>query len=416
MPRKIYAIKFWQEMSFPALLRFSFAAFLLFSALGLVSILIESSIRVFPWQFVLIQAGAAGGMASTIVLLRRRRWWITLLVVLSWNAVFILNGGGLSFVINNGEGLRVRLGESIGAHEHPAARQEGAVLTPEQLDAVFVQRGIVGAAIIVLLVTGYTMFITVIRGEIRRRARLEAEVRIARGIQQSLLPRVPYDSALYSVYGATLPAGEVGGDYYDIIPLSEGRMALAIADVTGHGVGAGILSAMTKSALHLQLDHETSPESVLNHLNKVICEVSDEKTFVTFAYVLVIPGRSEVAIATAGHPPAMFRTEATRAVTPLRSKSMALGMRQDASFTGTLSVQYQPGDLVLLYTDGLIEVTDPSERQFGEQLPLLLAKAEGTPQEIVTGLLDELRRFAGQPAGFDDDVSLVCLRFKGGSR
>ncbi|RPH34742.1 hypothetical protein EHM92_07505 [bacterium] len=208
--------------------------------------------------------------------------------------------------------------------------------------------------------------------------------------------------------------GRWGGDYYDIIPLPDERVALAIADVTGHGVGAGILSAMTKSALHLQLDHATDPESVLNHLNKVVYEISDEKTFVTFAYALITPSDFAITLAAAGHPPVLHRAGASRTVTPLRSKNVALGMRQNSSFAGTMTVSYQSDDLLLLYTDGLLEVTNASGEQFSEQLPLCLARAEGSPREIVTGLLEELRRFAGRPAAFDDDISLVCVRFKGG--
>ncbi len=415
MPRKINAVKFWREMSLPALLRFSFAAFLMFSALGLVSILIESSIRVFAWPFVIIQAVAAGSLPACIILFGRRRWWITVIVIVFWNGIMFLNGGGISFVVTEHDGFRVRLGGPVQDHSSSVASSSGAVLTAAELDAVYVQRGIIGIAIIALLVTGYVMFISVIRGEIRRRARLEAEVRIAQGIQQSLLPKAPFDSPACSIYGATLPAGEVGGDYYDIIPLTNGQVALAIADVTGHGVGAGILSAMTKSALHLQLNHERDPESVLSNLNKVVYEVSDEKTFVTFAYGLIDSSTSAITLATAGHPPVFHRAEKTRVVTPLRSRNLALGMRQDASFSGAITVRYQAGDLLLLYTDGLLEATNSSGEQFGEGLPQRLSKSEGTPLEIVTGLLEELRQFAGGPAGYEDDVSLVCVRIKGGA-
>ena len=414
MPRKINAIEIWRELSRPALLRFSLAAFLSFGALGLVSILIESSIRVFDWSFIAIQAVASGGLAACIVLFGRRRWWITILVVLFWSAVMLLNGGGISFVFGPHEGLRVRLGGPV-VTEIPAAPASGrgAVFTAEQLDAVYVQRGVTGIAVIVLTVTGYAMFASVIRGEVRRRARLESEVRIAKEIQQSLLPVAPLDLPAGAVAGATLPAEEVGGDYYDIIPLAGERVALAIADVTGHGVGAGILSAMTKSALHLQLDHEADPGPVLSRLNKVLFEVSDKKTFVTFAYALIDPANSTIAIATAGHPPVLHRSEATRIVTPLRSRNVALGMRRDASFSGALSVRYAAGDLLLLYTDGFIEATDSAGVQFSEKVPQLLAQAEGSPQEVLAGLLDQLQKFTGRHGEFDDDISLVCVRLKG---
>lgn len=415
MPRNIKAIKFWREMSLPALLRFSLAAFLLFSALGLVSILIESSIRVYAWHFIIIQALASGGTAACIVLFGRRRWWITLLLIVFWNGVLFLNGGGISFRASDREGMRVRLSGPMDKEEAVVDRINGVALTPAELDAIFVQRGLIGVGVIVLLVTGYVMFTSVIRAEIRRRSRLETEVRIAQGIQQSLLPVVPFESQGCSIYGATLPAGEVGGDYYDIVALPDGRIALAIADVTGHGVGAGILSAMTKSALRLQLVHEANPESVLLHLNQVIYEVSDKKTFVTFAYALISPSESQITLATAGHPPVIHRAGRTRVITPLRSKNVALGMTRDVSFPGSIVVQYQAGDLLLLYTDGLLEVTNSSGEQFGEHLHSWFARAEGSPQEITEGMLEEVRRFSGHSAAFEDDISLMCVRFKGES-
>jgi serine phosphatase RsbU (regulator of sigma subunit) len=414
MPSKIHAIDVWQEMSVRTLVRLALAAFLLFSALGLVSVLIESSIRVFSWPFVIVQAVAAGGMAATIVLFGRRRWWMTMLLVIFWNGVMVFNGGGISFVFSSHGGLRVRLGGPVQV-EAPPASPNGVVLTAAELDGVYVQRGLIGAAVIVLLVTGYVGFISVIRREIRRRSSLEAEVRIAQGIQQSLLPKEPFESATCSIYGATLPAGEVGGDYYDIIPLPDGRVALAIADVTGHGVGAGILSAMTKSALRLQLGHEPDPRSVLNHLNKVVFDVSDEKTFVTFAYALITPADRAIHLATAGHPPFLHRAASSGVVRPLRSRSVALGMRADSSYADVLTQSYQEGDLLLLYTDGVLEVSKGSGEQYADRLADFLAGAKGTPQEIVTGLLGELRRYGGNRTSFDDDVSLVCVRFKGGS-
>ncbi len=415
MPRKINAIKFWREMSLPSLVRLSLAAFFLFSALGLVSILIESSIRVYDWRFVTFQAAASGGMAGSIVLFGRRRWWITLLVILFWNGILVLNGGGISFVYSGHEGMRVRLGGPLESYQPSPTPAPPAVFTPEQLDAVFVQRGIIGLAVIAFLVTGYVMFTSVIRGEVRRRARLESEVRIAQEIQQSLLPLTPFDLPVGAISGATLPAEEVGGDYYDIVPLPGGRVALAIADVTGHGVGAGILSAMTKSAFHLQLNHDVDPVSVLSQLNKVLYEVSDEKTFVTFAYALIDPASCTITVATAGHPPVLHRSEATRAVTPLRSRNVALGMRRDTSFSTPLSLRYGAGDLLLLYTDGFLEATDSTGQQFGERVPELLADAEGSPQEVLAALLDEMRKFSGRHDGFEDDVSLVCVRLKGGA-
>ena len=396
-----------------ALRRFSLAVFFTFGVLGLVSVLIESSIRVFPWTFVVIQTVAYGAMAGSIVLFGRRKWWVMILLIVAWTGVIAMNGGALSFVFSDPGGFRVRLGGPQQMTEERSAVTRPLTFAASELDIVYVQRGVIGSAIIVFLSLGYALFLGVIREEIRRRARFETEVQIAHDIQQSLLPDECIESPSCSICGKTLPAAEVGGDYHDIVQTRAGQVAVAIADVTGHGVGAGILSAMTKSALHLQLEHEAAPDSVLTHLNRVLHEVSNEKTFVTFAYALIDPPRKMLHMATAGHPPILHRSAMSGVVTSFRSKNPALGIRRNVDFDHGESMHYTPGDLLLLYTDGLLEATNGEGKQFGDELLREhFAKAAGTPQQFLATLLSDLRQFTARGEGFDDDVSLVCIRLK----
>jgi len=247
MRRRINAVNIWREMR-PATLRgFSLAVFLTFGAIGLVSVLIESSIRVFPWSFVVIQTVAYGAMAGSIVLFGLRKWWVMILLIAVWIGVIAMNDGTLSFVFSDREGFRVRLsGPQQLTEEHSAVTQP-LTFAASELDVLYVQRGIIGAAIIVLVSLGYGLLVGVIKEGVRRRARFETEVQIAYGIQQSLLPDECIETPPCSICGRTLPAAEVGGDYHDIVQTRAGEVAVAIADVTGHGLGAGILSAMTKA-------------------------------------------------------------------------------------------------------------------------------------------------------------------------
>ena len=408
MARRVKAFDIWKEMR-PALLwRLAAAVFLVFSILGPLSILMESSIHTVSWLFVLVQSVASGGMAGSIILLARRRWWVILVVVIFWTGVIGLNAGGLNFLVGD-EGFRVRLGTEMGLQGENMTTPV-MTLQPHQLDAIYEQRGALGILAIALLAAGYTMFINVIRTEVKHRARLEAEVKIAREIQESLLPEGSVESDWYTASGAALPATEVGGDFFDIIRLRDDRLAVAIADVTGHGVGAGILGAMTKSALRAELVHDSSPLAVLTTVNAALVQLSDEKTFVTFAYALIDKSTKAIRYATAGHPPLFLLRSRLGTIEQLRTVNLALGLRDDAAFA-TGEVPFEPDDLLVLYTDGILEAADPRGEEFGEQrLRRSIIEGPRDPRELFAALLKTLTRFAGS-SSFQDDVSILSIRF-----
>jgi serine phosphatase RsbU (regulator of sigma subunit) len=412
MARKRGAINIWREMKPASLRRFALAAFLLFSVLGLLSILTESKLRPHPWVFVIVQTGAYGGLAASLILSPVKRWWAAVLIIAVWGAVLVMNSGGLSFVFNQ-EGFRVHLGKAVGStDEGVEARRpaEPLVLSAGELDAIYTQRAIAGTAAIVLLIFSYVSFMRGVRLEVRERARLETEVTIAKEIQQSLLPQSPVKTAWCGIAGLTVPMTEVGGDYFDCVELEGEVIAVAIADVTGHGVGAGILSAMTKSVFHSELEHDSSPEVVLRNVNRTVHRMSDGKTFVTFAYARLDRKARTVAIATAGHPPVFHRDGRTGAITRLRTAALGLGMREDTLFS-SIEVPWLPGDRLLLYTDGALELTNRKEEQFGmDRLAACFQANGGEPGDICAGIISELRSFSSEEE-FRDDVTLVCIAF-----
>jgi serine phosphatase RsbU (regulator of sigma subunit) len=408
------AVNIWKEMKPASLRRLALAAFLLFSAVGLITILAESELRPHPWSFVCVQTAACGGMAASFLLFPRKRWWASFLIIAFWCAVLVMNSGGLSFVYNE-DGFRVRLGSDIGATDvktvvrHPEAP---LLLTPVELDAIYVQRGIVGTAAMGFLVVGYMAFIRVFRMEARERARLEAEVAIAREIQQSLLPRSEVNASWCRVSGLTLPMTEVGCDYFDVMQLPGEMIAVAVADVTGHGVGAGILSAMTKSAFHSELGHDPSPDRVLRNINRTLFRLSDRKTFVTFAYLLLERSGGRSTVSTAGHPPVLHRNGRTGNVIEIRTAALGLGMQEDTLFTSA-EIPSAPGDAYLLYTDGALELANRYGEQFGiERLIRCFESLHGEPEEICAGIISELRAFSDNEE-FRDDVTLVCVTVSG---
>jgi len=393
-------------MSPAALRRMALAVFLMFGTLGPLLILMESELRILSWNFVAVQTVASGGMAASIILFGRRRWWMIILVILLWSGVLALNSGGVGFVVTD-KGMRVEL-NGIDKQVTTPRTDEGIMLSAEKLNAIYTQRGTIGIVAIVLLSLGYAMFVKVIRAEIRQRARLETEVRIAQEIQQSLLPAAALRTPWLGVAGTMLPATEVGGDFFDIIELSDDVVAVAVADVTGHGVGAGILSAMAKSALHSQLQHDPSPVNVLRNLNAAIYEVSEEKMFVTFAYMLLDRSARTAVVATAGHPPLLRHRRGTGATEQLRTASLGLGMRKEAEFS-SLTLSWEPGDRFFCYTDGLLEAVNPRGEQYGlERLQSAFLTTPGSPEEVCAAITAGLKQFTGTDI-FPDDLTAVAV-------
>jgi len=403
----IPSFEIWKEMKPPLLRRLALAVFFLFGVFGPLTVLMESKLHILSWSFILVQTFASGGMAASIILFGRNRWWSIMLIILFWGGVMVFNSGGLGIVFNN-EGMKIQL-NGINASENVEKKEDMPPPTHDQLNAIYTQRGIVGIMAIALVAFGYAMFIKVIYTEVRQRSRLEAEVNIAKSIQESLLPDAVLQNSWITVVGSMTPAAEVGGDVYDVIPISDDLVAVAIADVSGHGVGAGILSAMTKSALHLQLQHDASPVAVLEHLNRTLFEVSDEKTFVTFAYMLLDRSRRMISVATAGHPPVLQYDSALKKINFHRTANIGLGMRQDASFTH-LELPLRSGDTFVLYTDGAIETADPNGEQFGvERIQEIVTSRHGSVQDLCSVMNERLKEFTAAKT-FQDDVTIVGVR------
>jgi serine phosphatase RsbU (regulator of sigma subunit) len=406
MARTPKAFDSWKEMKPAALRRVALAVFLMFGVLGPLTILMESEMRTLSWSFVAVQTLASGGMAASIILFGRKHWWMIVIVILFWTGVLGLNAGGIGIIFTD-KGMRVEL-NGVNREVPTPQPDRGRSLSAEELNAIYTQRGVIGFVAIALLSLGYAAFISVVRTEVRQRARLETEMSIAQEIQQSLLPAPTLETSWVRIAGTMLPATEVGGDFFDVVQLSDDVVAVAVADVTGHGVGAGILSAMAKSALHSQLRHDPAPASVLTNLNATLYAVSGEKMFVTFAYILLDRSGKTATVATAGHPPLFHHRKGEATAAQVRTASLGLGIRPESTYS-SVTLSWEPGDRFFCYTDGLIEAATPRGEQFGlERLQPSFAGSTGTPAQVCAGLLASLKAFTGT-AVFPDDLTAVCI-------
>lgn len=248
-----------------------------------------------------------------------------------------------------------------------------------------------------------------VQRELERR-RTEQGLNIARRIQQALLPQGFKMRSYLEVTGINRPSMSVGGDYYDVIELALDRTAFIIADVSGKGLGAALVTSTlqgTFSAVALAPEIRT----LFRHANRFICEHSEVERYATLFFG-TIGSDGSMQYINAGHLPALLVRSGI--VKPaLESGSMPVGLFPDAEFT-TCFHQLAPGDTLVLYTDGITEAMDPRENQFGiERLQAAVAQqANGSLEHMQTAVLGEIDEFT-RGTEQADDLTLLILRYRG---
>lgn len=242
----------------------------------------------------------------------------------------------------------------------------------------------------------------------RERQRVELET--ARRIQSSILPQLPPQIAGVDIAYCYLPATEVGGDFYDVLALEDGRLAVAVGDVAGHGVSSGLIMSMAKSTLALQVTVNPEVEAVFDTLNRLVFQSARLRLLTTLCYVLVDRRNHELTYASAGHI-APYRVDAGGRVEGLSSSSYPLGVREDLDlYSRTLPLE--SGDRLFMFSDGVVEARrEGSEDLFGfDRLEESLRRhAAQPPTGLRDGVLEDLRQFTGAGPQ-EDDLTIVVLR------
>jgi len=244
----------------------------------------------------------------------------------------------------------------------------------------------------------------------RGRQRLEQELSIAHEIQQALLPCGFRDFPHLAITGINSPCLAVGGDYFDVFALSDDRTAFLIADVSGKGLGAALLTTMLQGALS-GMKMGADPAGVFNHINRFLCEHSEVGRYATMFFgILDRQGRFEFI--NAGHPsPLLVRAgEVAEAFT---EGGFPVGLIPDAGYVASC-VMLEPGDTLVLYSDGVTEATDPDEQMFGisRLRELLLGQYEAPLEALQKTILESVRVFS-RGASQADDITLVLARYRG---
>ena len=245
---------------------------------------------------------------------------------------------------------------------------------------------------------------------------MSRDLEMARQVQRALIPRKRSDVPGLEIAFAYEPVVHVGGDVLDIIPVGGGRELLFVGDVVGHGVRAALAMSAVKAALRSAVKSDSRPGNVLESINDVVREMFRDQVlpqFVTAACCLVDPARATAELALAGHPkPLWFRADCGE-VLQVGSAGFPLGLEEAGEFEDT-TIALEPGDVLLLFTDGLIEAMNPGQRLYGYRRfeDLVARHGESSAGELLAAVKSDLKAHVGSHA-MTDDLALLVVKFTG---
>ena len=241
---------------------------------------------------------------------------------------------------------------------------------------------------------------------------LEQELQTAHDMQMSLMPSENPRLAGFDIVGRCRPATEVGGDFYQYFSLEDGRLIIALADVTGHGMKAAIPTMVFSGLLDTQISYTPTPQELMPRLNNSLHRVLERRTFVCFAMAELGPGAGKLRLSNGGCPyPFVFRA-ATQRVEEIDLSAFPLGIRAESTYA-VAEIELARGDLVVLCSDGIIEASDSSDDLFGFERTAETIRQMGIQNASATQLVDHMFDVveAFTDAGpQEDDQTMVAIR------
>jgi serine phosphatase RsbU (regulator of sigma subunit) len=243
--------------------------------------------------------------------------------------------------------------------------------------------------------------------EARERERIEQELRVARRIQQSLLPEAIPELEGWRIAAYYGPAREVGGDFYDFLELEDGRLGLVVGDATGHGMPAALVMATTRGMLRAVVQSLESPGEVLARVNEALVADIPPSTFVSCFYGVLDPKDGHLSYANAGHNLPCRRHDGQ--AEELRARGMPLGLMPGMRYEEKETI-LASGDSTLFYSDGLVEAHDPQGEMFGFPRLRELIGEHGEERALGDFLLEQLYSFVGEDWEQEDDITLLTLK------
>ncbi|MCE9500286.1 MAG: serine/threonine-protein phosphatase, partial [Leptospira sp.] len=235
---------------------------------------------------------------------------------------------------------------------------------------------------------------------------IERELDMARDLQQILLPQDLPSAKNFRITAKYIPMDKVGGDFYDVCVLANGKWGIFVCDVSGHGVPAAIIASMVKMSLEQKPGEYSRPSQILSHINeKLIGRIG--KNFVTAFYSIFDPVTGELEYANAGHIHPIHISSTVKNQTLLNPKGMLLGFKEDPSFENN-HVTLLKSDRIIIYTDGITEARNPGGELYGEIRFVKFVKAQANLKgnDLIDGILKDIQSYSQKP-GYDDDITVV---------
>ena len=246
----------------------------------------------------------------------------------------------------------------------------------------------------------------------RQLEQVNHDLNVARSIQQGLLPARPPKLGNFELAGWNEPADQTGGDYFDCQELPDGRLAVSLADVTGHGIGPALVMSACRAYARANFLADGDPTAVLDHLNQLLYEDLPPERFVTFAVALLDSAGSKLQMLSAGHGPLLVYRSATKEFQNLEAQGIPLGLMPGIKYGLAIEVSLAPGDMFVMVTDGFYEWENPEGEDFGlARLETVIREScDYSPEEIIQRLHSAVMIFCQGTKQMDDLTAVVLKR------
>jgi sigma-B regulation protein RsbU (phosphoserine phosphatase) len=251
---------------------------------------------------------------------------------------------------------------------------------------------------------------TLLHRQLVRQRRAESELELARKVVEGLLPRAFPIIEGFDIYGTTIPVREVGGDYLDLIASVSDRLGVLVADVSGKGLAAALIMVTFRAYIHATVINELAMRVVMARVNRLIHEATNGDRFITTFYGLIDPEHKRLLYINAGHnPPLLLSADGTSRL--LDQGGFPLGVFDNSKYSESI-VEFLSGDILVLYTDGVVEASNARDEQFGlARLQQIVSEArERRAYEIVQMVISAVSEHSFDMDGPDDDLTILVIK------
>jgi len=263
---------------------------------------------------------------------------------------------------------------------------------------------------ILFVVLAFSFYIEIMKTTFSKQAGMASEILLAQKIQKDLIPTLHMKNKSYELYGDIESAYEIGGDYCDAIPVDKNKIVLAVGDVSGHNVAAGVLMSMLKIAFRTELHYMRNPVELISSLNETLFENIQKNMFISLIFTVIDTRDKRLDLINCGHPPLLHYKSSELKIMNYRTGDLALGVRRDTKFR-MRQITYISGDILLLYSDGLLETVNDRGEELGLHAvsSLLKENAHLTAEELYNEIVNAAKNFRGKVPQ-RDDLSLMVMK------